>query len=148
MTRDLDNIFNSFSIGLDNMLKDMQAMSVTNKYPFYNMKKVKEDLYVIELAVAGFKKDQLSVEFTDNILRITGNLVGNSVRQEYLFQGITTRSFIRQFNLAPGLEVTGAEITDGILSVFVKARKETPPKKIDIKSTAKESDYGYLGEQA
>lgn len=84
-------------------------------YPPYNVKKVNDDHFVMEFAVAGFARGELDVSVEKNVLTVTGEKVGSE--DEYLYKGIATRKFVRSFQLPEYFEITGASSIDGILYI-------------------------------
>lgn len=93
-------------------------------FPPYNIRK-RENEYVIEMAVAGFSRDDIKVELDDNVLRISGSK--ESKPADYVYQGIANRSFSREFVLGEHVVVNNAEVVDGILLVYMM--KEIPEEK-------------------
>ena len=136
--------FDPFSIGFDKSFKALsdQLESIGKNvpgYPPYNIKKVAEDKYVIELAVAGFREGDINVTVDKNLLTITGDKIEtitelDQPQPEYVHRGISSRSFTRTFTLADHVEVVDATSTDGILQVTLERRvpEELKPKKIAI----------------
>lgn len=126
-----------FGVGFDSLFNELARLSnqpVTN-YPPYNVIKHTEDKYSIELAVAGFKEGEISVEVDKNVLSIKGEQATElDANFEYLHRGISARSFTRTFNLAEHVEVRNAEISNGILTVVLERQvpEELQPKKIQI----------------
>lgn len=167
MSKDYNN-FDPFSImksplltqtiGFDSLFKSMEDMSrsmakATVAYPPYNIKKVSENKYVIELAVAGFGKQDIDVEFSDGTLTIKGNtsldtLTKDGVDVTYLHKGIAERAFTRTFKLADTIEIKNAELINGILKVWFEALlPEKKTRKIEVKDeTSKESGSQLLNE--
>ena len=122
------SIFNSlkpFSIGFDSMFDQFESMlgnggMVQNNYPPYNIRKIGKDKYAIELAVAGFNKDDVEVEFEDNFLTVRTKKVDKTVEKdgdEIIHKGISQRSFSRSFTIADDVKVDGAQLKDGLLTV-------------------------------
>ena len=112
-------------------------------YPPYNIKKVSENKYVIELAVAGFGKQDLEMELNEGVLSIKGRtsldtLTKDGVDQTYLYKGIADRAFTRQFTLADTVEIKNAELINGMLKVWLEniIPEHKKPKKIDIEDKA------------
>jgi molecular chaperone IbpA len=94
------------------------------------------------MAVAGFGKHNLDLEFQDGTLVISGNsAVGSEEDNEYLYKGIADRSFTRKFSLADTVEIKGADLVNGMLKVWLEniIPDSKKPKKIDITDTATES---------
>jgi molecular chaperone IbpA len=130
-----------FAVGFDNMfdelLRHTNAQAGTN-YPPYNVVKFSDDKFAIELAVAGFKDGDIDVTVEKNQLTVKGEKsVELNENIEYLHRGISARNFLRSWTLADHVEVTGAEIKDGILTVQLERQvpEEQKPKKIAITYT-------------
>ena len=131
-----------FTVGFDHQLDDLmrfaRAMSDnTAKYPPYNVLRLSDNSYAIEVAVAGFAEDELTVEVQKNVLTIQGQKVESVDSPEYLYKGIGTRSFARQIPLAEGIEVKGAKVQNGVLTIELDRviPEEDQPKRIAITST-------------
>jgi molecular chaperone IbpA len=107
--------------------------NVGASYPPYNIIKVSENETVLEVAVAGFKEDEVNVVVEDGYLRISGKKENTDVAT-YLYKGIGTRAFEKAFALSKDAKVDHAEYDDGILSIFVKYEvpEEKKPKQIPI----------------
>ena len=123
------SIFNSlrpFSIGFDDMFDQFESMlgngslAVQSNYPPYNIRKAGKDKYAIEVAVAGFNKDDVEVEYEDNLLTVKTKEVKRSEEKagdEVIHRGISRRSFARSFTIADDVKVGGAELKDGLLTI-------------------------------
>ena len=122
------SIFNSlrpFSIGFDDMFDQFESMlgnggMVQSNYPPYNIRKAGKDQYAIEVAVAGFNKDDVEVEYEDNLLTVKTKEVKRSEEKdgdEVIHRGISQRSFARSFTIADDVKVNGAELKDGLLTI-------------------------------
>ena len=123
------SIFNSlrpFSIGFDDMFDQFESMlgngslGVQTNYPPYNIRKAGKDKYAIEVAVAGFNKDDVEVEYEDNLLTVKTKEVKRSEEKngdEVIHRGISQRSFARSFTIADDVKVGGAELKDGLLTI-------------------------------
>ena len=122
------SIFNSlrpFSIGFDDMFDQFESMlgnggMVQNNYPPYNIRKAGKDKYAIEVAVAGFNKDDVEVEFEDKLLTVRTKKINRTVEKdgdEIIHKGISQRSFSRSFTIADDVKVSGAELKDGLLTI-------------------------------
>jgi molecular chaperone IbpA len=128
-------------IGFDTMFDQMErryANSVSNNYPPHNIIRTGENQYEIQLAVTGFEKSEITVQVENNVLTVTGE-GEESIRHEnpdvvYLHRGLATRDFAREFPLAEHIEVTGAEIRNGMLTVKLirNVPESAKPKIIDI----------------
>jgi len=106
--------------------------SINSGFPHYNIRKETEGKYVIELALAGYKKDEVSVEVKDNVLIIEGK--SKEDLSNYVHQGIAKRSFKRQFQLADYVECKGGKLEDGMLNVELEYNppESKKPKQIKI----------------
>lgn len=127
------------SIGFDRMFEDLSRFASRGNeqsYPPYNIVKVSEHEFAVEVAVAGFKEDEITVELVDGSLTVSGtqNHVGWPERSEYLHKGISNRSFCRNFQLAENVEVNYATVVDGILTVTLQQLfpEEKKPKRIKV----------------
>ena len=107
--------------------------SGSNNYPPYNVIKEDEDTYIVEVALAGFDKSDLSITVDNNELKIKGDK--EEKETNYTRKGIATRSFERSFALGEFMEVTGAEFDNGMLSVKVEriVPEDKKPKTIKFK---------------
>jgi molecular chaperone IbpA len=103
------------------------------KYPPYNIKKVDENRYVIELAVAGFGKADIDIELQEGKLSILGKC-DSAESTEYLYKGIAERGFKREFTLADNVEVKSSSLANGMLKIWLEAfiPEEKKPKKVKI----------------
>ncbi len=159
-TIDLTPLYRS-SVGYDRFGALVNAAMRSEKtspgYPPYNIVDLKDDKYAITLAVAGFTEGELNIELEKGVLTVSGKKETNSDDTHYLYQGIATRSFERKFNLADHIEVVGADLRDGMLTVSllrevpekmkprtiaiggaeVLEHKPSKPKKVARKSKAK-----------
>ena len=135
-----------FGIGFDNMFDELMrvnAQQSSTNYPPYDIVQVNDDEYMISVAVAGFGYDNLSVTKDKKILVIEGKHSRETVENEdstakYLHKGISERSFRREFQLADHVEITGAHLELGILSIHLKREipEEAKPKAIAITYTS------------
>ena len=135
-----------FGIGFDNMFDDLMrvnAQQSSTNYPPYDIVQVNDDEYMIAVAVAGFGYDNLSVTKDKKILVIEGKHSRETVENEdstakYLHKGISERSFRREFQLADHVEITGAHLELGILSIHLKREvpEDAKPKTIAITYTS------------
>ncbi len=124
------SIFNSlrpFSIGFDDMFDQFESMlgngslGMQSNYPPYNIRKTGKDKYSIEVALAGFSKKDVEVEFEDNLLTVRTKQVNKSEEKnedgKILHKGISQRQFARSFTIADDVKVDGAELKDGLLTI-------------------------------
>ena len=134
------SIFNSlrpFSVGFDDMFDQFESMlsngglSMQSNYPPYNIRKTGKDKYSIEVALAGFNKKDVEVEFEDNLLTVKTKQVSKSEdkdkEDEIIHKGISQRQFARSFTIADDVKVDGAEIKDGLLTI--NCEKIVPEQK-------------------
>jgi len=141
-TYDFSPLYRSF-VGLDRMagLIDAAAASASasNSYPPYNVARISEDNYRIELAISGFTQDDIDIETHENVLTIRANTAQSAENDavEYLHRGIAQRGFEKRFQLADHVEVTDAQLVNGLLTISLK--RELPdalkPRKIAINKT-------------
>jgi molecular chaperone IbpA len=129
------------AIGFDTLFEQLNRTFANSKsdsnYPPHNVVKIDDAHYVIELAVAGFAEDEINVELKDNILTVQGDQTRAEAGIEYLYKGIGSRNFARTFPLAEHIEVRGATVKNGILSIALEqiVPEEDKPKKIAITFT-------------
>jgi HSP20 family molecular chaperone IbpA len=127
--------------GIEQMLERL-AKSSGDGYPPYNIERVARtdeapERLRITLAVAGFSRDQLDVTLEENQLLVRGRQTEDKAR-DYVHRGIAARQFQRTFLLADGMEVRGADLSDGLLSIdLVRPEPERIIRKIDIVAKAK-----------
>ena len=127
-------------VGFDRLaaLLDAAAAGESNGYPPYNIETVGENAYRIEMAVAGFKPDELNIEVKENVLTVQGRKAANDDSRKFLHRGLAERNFERRFQLADYVVVTEADLSDGLLLISLK--REVPEAKkarrIEIGSAA------------
>lgn len=138
---DLTPLYRS-TIGFDRLASLIDATFAADKsavgYPPYNIELLDEQRYTLTLAVAGFTRDELDIQVEKGVLTVRGNKADKDQRK-YLYQGIANRTFERKFNLADYVEVTGADLANGLLTIsLVKQIPEAlKPKKIAINQSGK-----------
>jgi molecular chaperone IbpA len=111
------------SIGFDHLARMLDEATAfeTPTYPPYNIERVGEDEYLISVAIAGFKADDVSIEVKGGDLTITGKKNEKpEAKTDFLHQGIAGRNFQRIFQLADHVEVKSAELNDGLLQIWLK----------------------------
>jgi len=137
-TYDFSPLFRS-TIGFDRLLNlaETAQRAAEDGYPPYNIERLAEDRYQISLAVAGFSPDEVSVTAEQNTLTIEGGKPEKAERQ-FLYRGISTRQFKRQFSLADYVQVKGASFDNGLLRIdLVREIPETmKPRRIAINGTS------------
>jgi molecular chaperone IbpA len=151
LPKELDRFF----VGFDPLVKRLaeateQATKLAQNYPPYNIKKVDENKYVIEIAVAGFGKQDLEIEFADDKLIVKGHTQsgeimseGTMVLPQFIYQGLAMRPFTRTFTLADNVEIAGCSLVNGILKIALEAiiPEHKKPKKIDIQDTVDSKEF-------
>ena len=130
-----DNLFDHF----ENFFDDDQSFhtSLTSTFPFYNIVKKGNNKYDIEVALAGYDKKDISVEYEDNLLRIRSIKETKSDKEKdgVIHQGIAKRYFSKAFTIADDVEIEGAELKNGLLKVSLNkiVPEGKKPKKIEVK---------------
>ena len=115
-----DRLFDTFETRFANQL--------STNYPPYNVIKTDENTYFVELAIAGFKKEEIQIEVEHETLTVKGERTREeSETTQYLHRGLSQRNFDRKFQLAEHMLVKGAVIQDGILTV--RLEREVPEEK-------------------
>jgi molecular chaperone IbpA len=138
--------FDKFFVGADKMIQHLaKAHEAYAKaipgYPPYNIIKTDENKYCIEMAVAGFGKNNLDIEVANGTLTIKGGWSMDDMANEtvnptsYIYKGIADRAFTRKFTLADTVEVKNAELINGMLKLWLEniIPDHKKPKKVDIK---------------
>lgn len=127
-------------IGFDDLFtrleKSMTEATKLAMYPPYNLRKIGENKYVVELAVAGFTKSDIEVSLEDDVLRISGKTENQDPEGEVLHKGIAERAFLRTFSVADSVVVKNAQLVNGILKVFLEnvIPESKKPKRIEIET--------------
>ncbi len=118
---------------LADLLKTASAESATG-YPPYNIERLDDNAYRIDIAVAGFRPDELDIQVKENLLTVQGRKTANDEARRFLHRGLAERNFERRFQLADYVVVTDADLSDGLLSISLK--RELPealkPRRIEI----------------
>lgn len=144
-TIDLSPLYRSF-IGSEHLASLVDAAARSEKqstYPPYNIELVSEDTYRITMAVAGFGKDDVTIEVQENSLKVSGNKkLEKTEERKYLHKGISERNFERKFQLGDHVKVLAADLENGLLHidlerVIPEAKK---PRKIEIGSKLIENE--------
>ncbi len=136
------NKFNKYFIGSDNYVKTVQDTlnrlsntAFNTSYPPFNLKKTEENTYVLEMAVAGFGKQDIEMVLEEDKLTIKGNAVVDSEDDKsYLHKGIANRAFTRSFTLADNVEIRNAKLINGMLKIWLDhiIPEDKKPKKVQI----------------
>ena len=129
------------TVGFDRlmrMLENETPRSGNNAYPPYNIEKISDNDYQIDMAVAGFSLDDIDITIEGNRLTISGSREKTDEKNEssYLYRGIATRNFTQEFQLADHIEVKNAALDNGMLHIHLvrKIPEEKKPRKITVNS--------------
>jgi len=151
--KDFDKLFVGFDDTYNRISKihDDLTKNIPN-YPPYNIKKIDDNTYVIEIAVAGFSKSEIEVEFADDKLIVRGNAQDDS-GSDWLYKGIAARNFTRTFALDDKIEIKDAALVNGMLKIALEKiiPEHKKPKKIEVKDvvdTSKKSKKELLTESS
>ena len=123
-------------LGFDHLFDELEQITnhAKDTYPPHNVIKSDEMKYDIELAIAGFSKDDITIELKEHVLSIKGDREQRRDQDKYVHKGISGRKFYKSFRLSEYAEVSGADLTDGILTVNIEVvlPEEKRPQKISI----------------
>ena len=123
-------------VGFDRLASLLETASVDAAagYPPYNIERTDENAYRVEIAVAGFRPEELNIEVKENLLTVQGRKAANDDQRKFLHRGLAERNFERRFQLADYVVVTEAALADGLLSISLK--RELPealkPRWVEI----------------
>ena len=128
------NTFLDNAIGFESFFdrfKDLRGINAG--FPHYNIKKAGEDKYILEMAVAGYKKSDIKVTVENGILSVEGQ--SSDKEEDFVHKGIAKRAFQRQLQLSEYVECSGAKLEDGMLKVELNYNppEDKKPKKIIVK---------------
>lgn len=137
--------FDKFFVGFDDQFNRLSKIhdDVTKNipnYPPYNIRKTGDSTYVIEIAVAGFGKQEIDITLEDNKLIIAGNTKDDG--DNFLFRGIANRAFTRTFALDDQIEIQDAALINGMLKIALERiiPEHKKPKKIEVKDTVETTE--------
>jgi molecular chaperone IbpA len=134
--------FDPFAVGFTDVFKDLQEMSKTVQkavsYPPYNIRQIKENKFVIEMAVAGFAKSDIEVTLEGNKLIVKGLSQDTESPESFIYKGIANRNFTREFKLNDKIEIENAEMANGMLRIWLEniVKAQDAIKKIAVKEKA------------
>lgn len=132
-------------LGFDQMLQDLDYATrhSNDSYPPHNVVKSEDDQYQVQIAVAGFSSEDIDISVEQRSLTVTGEKPSPETPIEYIHQGISNRKFKRVFRLSEYVQVTGAELKDGILVINLKVilPEEKRPRKIAINQNYEEIEH-------
>jgi molecular chaperone IbpA len=138
-TTDLSPLYRSI-VGFDRLANLLDAASVDSAqgYPPYNIERTGENDYRIEIAVAGFKPAELTIEAKENLLTVQGQKAANEDPRRFLHRGLAERNFKRRFQLADYVVVREAQLVDGLLSISLSRElpEQLKPRQIEITTNA------------
>ena len=129
----LNNFLNN-AIGFESFFERFSRLPEINSgFPHYNIKKAGEDKYVLEMALAGYKKGDIDVTVNDGVLTVKGK--SSEEKEDFVHRGIARRAFMKQLQLSEYVECKGAKLEDGILKVDLKYNppEDKRPKLIEVK---------------
>lgn len=145
-----DLLSDPFFIGFDNIATKLHQFekAKTGNYPPYNIIKIAENRYEVEIAVAGFLRSEITITVEDGVLKVEGVKKEQDDATDFIHKGIAERNFSRTFTLADTVEVTGADLTNGILSVTLMnvIPEHKKPRTIAIGESQASSEAQLLTE--
>ena len=152
-TIDLTPLYRN-SVGFDRMASLLDNALRSQKagvgFPPYDIETTGEDRYAITLAVAGFEESELEIQVENGVLCVSGRKAEETEEKSYLYRGIANRSFERKFNLADHIEVSGADLKNGLLTISLV--KEVPeamkPRSISIGTAGATLEHKEKAEKA
>lgn len=125
-------------VGFDSLFDQMERMSSmkTPNWPPYNIRKTEDNKYVIEMAVAGFGKNDIEVTLDDDKLVIKGNIQKSAEDTNFLYKGIAERAFEQTFTVADQIVIKDATLLNGMLKIWYEfiTPAKNKPKQIAVKS--------------
>jgi molecular chaperone IbpA len=152
-TIDLTPLYRTM-VGFDRlagMIDQAARLDGTQGYPPYNIERVGEDAFAVEIAVAGFTEAELDIETKEGLLTVAGKKAENEDAgdRNFLHRGIAQRSFIRRFQLADHVLVTGANLEHGVLRIDLvrEIPEEKKARKIEIGNTAVPAEPRLIGKK-
>lgn len=130
----MTNLQRDLFFGFDRIFDQISNPQQKQSYPPYNVVKFDDSCYVIEIAVAGFNEDDLSIKVIKDELTVTGSASKPNSDIDYVHKGISSRDFTRTFTLANTIEVEGAEVVNGVLQIGLRNAipEEDQPREIKI----------------
>ena len=149
MVRNTLNVPRSLFVGFEPLLDELERIHSAGKsskdnYPPHNVVKIDEEKFLIEMALAGFKQEDISVEVKDGILKIKGEMPKDE--REFAYKGISSRKFEKSFRLSEFVVIDGADLMDGILVVYARVElpEEKRPREIKIGSAGASTKKQFL----
>ena len=135
-TIDFSPLYRS-AVGFDRLAALLDAAAAQDSasgYPPYNIERTDENAYRVEIAVAGFKPEELNIEVKENLLTVQGRKAANDESRRFLHRGLAERNFERRFQLADHVIVEDANLADGLLTISLKRElpEQLKPRSIPI----------------
>ena len=143
------------TLGFDRFFDDVEKLlnvdvqKTVSNFPPHNILKLDDTRYIVELAVAGFSKDEIDISVNAGVLTVKGEKEDKESDVQYLHKGIGTRSFTKTITVADTIEVKGAEFKDGILRIGLEnvIPEHKKPRKIEIGNDLKDFKLQLLQEK-
>ena len=148
MTHSKLHVPRSLFLGFENLFEDLERIHSSarsgDNYPPHNVVKISEGVFDIEMAVAGFKEEDLRIEVKDGILHIYG--CNSQDTREYAHKGISSRKFEKSFRISEFVVIDGADLRDGILVIHLRVEvpEEKRPREIKIGSAGASNKNVFL----
>ena len=141
--------FERFFQDVERLLDSEIAKTTTTSFPPHNILKVGDNRYIVELAVAGFSRDEIEILVEDGTLVIKGSKKDKDTETLFLHRGIGTRAFTKTLTIADTVEVRGAEYVDGILRIGLEniVPEHKKPRRIEIENKLSEFNQQLLNEK-
>ena len=141
------------TVGFDKFFDDVEKLLTMDiqksTFPPHNILKLDDTRYIVELAIAGFSKDEIDISVNAGVLTVKGEKEDKENEVQYLHKGIGTRSFTKTITVADTIEVKGAEFKDGILRIGLEnvIPEHKKPRKIEIGNDLKDFKLQLLQEK-
>ena len=142
------------TVGFDRLASLLEGAFQTEQgntsYPPYDIEAIDENRYAICLAVAGFSRDELDIQVERGVLTVKGRKAEDKNKRNFLYQGIASRAFERKFSLADHLEIIGAKLDNGLLTINLKHEipEAMKPKQIEINTDSSVLEHQDESNQA
>ena len=131
-------------LGFDHLFDELERVTnhAKDSYPPHNVVKYDDLKYDIELAIAGFSKDDIDIELKDHVLSVKGERQARRDQDQYVHKGISGRKFNKSFRLSEYAQVSGEDMKDGILTVSIEVvlPEKMRPQKISIGTTGRQTN--------
>lgn len=127
--------FDKFFVGYDKLFDQFENVrNLTDNYPPYNIVKKSDTSYAIQIAVAGFNKEDIEITLDKNQLIVNSIVEDKDDKTEYLYKGLASRAFTRRFTISEYVQIHDAELVNGILNINLEriVPEEEKPTKIEI----------------